>query len=73
MPRQNQILRDGWLEVWYYGADGGVCDPTDAGLLSNLVCAAAVVRHGVLPNFPPIISRVRRLFRPPGAVAFPVL
>src|SRR5208283_833137 len=28
---------------------------------------------GLLPNFPPIISRVRRFFRPPGAVAFPVL
>ena len=29
--------------------------------------------RGLLPNFPPIISRVRRLFRPPGAVAFPVV
>ncbi len=29
--------------------------------------------RGVLPNFQPIISRIRRLFRPPGAVAFPVL
>ena len=28
---------------------------------------------GLLPNFPPFISRDRRLFRPPGAVEFPVL
>src|ERR1017187_7016895 len=27
---------------------------------------------GLLPNLPPIISRVRRFFRPPGAFAFPV-
>jgi len=25
------------------------------------------------PDFPPFISRDRRLFRPPGAVEFPVL
>jgi len=29
--------------------------------------------HGLHPNFPPFKSRVRRLFGPPGAVAFPVL
>ena len=28
---------------------------------------------GLLPNFPPIISRVRSYFSPPGAVVFPVL
>ena len=28
---------------------------------------------GVLPNFPPFISRDRGCFRPPGAVVFPVL
>src|SRR5208282_2811481 len=28
---------------------------------------------GLPPNFPPVISRDRRLFRPPGAVAVPVL
>ena len=30
-------------------------------------------RIGLLPNFPPIISRVRSYFSPPGAVVFPVL
>jgi len=29
--------------------------------------------YGLHPNFPPFISRDRRLFRPPGAVAVPVL
>jgi mRNA degradation ribonuclease J1/J2 len=32
-----------------------------------------LIRTGLLPNFPPIISRDRGCFRPPGAVVFPAL
>ncbi len=42
------------------------------GLL-NRIADYREFHRGVLPNFQPIISRIRRLFRPPGAVAFPVL
>jgi hypothetical protein len=40
---------------------------------SEVLDNGTAVASGLHPYFPPIISRVRRLFRPPGAVASAVL
>jgi transposase len=45
-------------------------------LVAMEACASAhywAREIGLHPNFPPIIGRDRGCFRPPGAVAFPVL
>ena len=47
----------------------------DAGLRKHVVDLAAMVGPvaGLHPNFPPVISRVRRLFRPSWGVSFVVV
>ena len=66
-------------EIWFAGEvpvnDGlvAVIGNKGSGKSALADIFALVGDTGLLPDFPPIISRVRRLFRPPGAVAVPVL
>ena len=58
-------------------ATGGLQRQVVAALWTGGIAVAAVnpswVRSGLHPNFPPVISRVRRLFRPSWGVSFVVV
>ena len=39
----------------------------ETGTLTEVCLATEITAYGLHPNFPPFISRDRRLIRPPGA------
>jgi hypothetical protein len=45
-------------------------NPLQRLIFLEKLIAHVFIHRGLHPNFPPFISRIRRLFRPPGAVSF---